>query len=77
MSSEGSVIAGMRHSCCLPALQIDASMAELKSNVFGNPHSPAPSSVRTELKVKLLLPSITPRKHLAIKAPASVCRWRA
>eukprot|EP00951_Prasinocladus_malaysianus_P038878 scaffold430360_cov22-Prasinocladus_malaysianus.AAC.1 len=32
-------------------LQIDAVMNELKSSVFGNPHSPAPSSLLTDTKV--------------------------
>eukprot|EP00192_Tetraselmis_astigmatica_P006998 CAMPEP_0117665662 /NCGR_PEP_ID=MMETSP0804-20121206/9940_1 /TAXON_ID=1074897 /ORGANISM="Tetraselmis astigmatica, Strain CCMP880" /LENGTH=786 /DNA_ID=CAMNT_0005473111 /DNA_START=68 /DNA_END=2428 /DNA_ORIENTATION=- len=31
---------------------IDASMHELKTNVFGNPHSPAPSSSLTDTKVE-------------------------
>lgn len=31
---------------------IDAAMAELKSHVFGNPHSAAPSSVLTDTKVE-------------------------
>jgi len=31
---------------------IDATMAELKENVFGNPHSAAPSSVLTDTKIE-------------------------
>ena len=32
--------------------QIDAVMNELKGNVFGNPHSPAPSSLLTDTEVE-------------------------